>query len=209
LSRCFAKLSADDNGNIYYNVLQLDVTETTIGSWLVKVAPDDSTSKVSFTTLIPDAPSACVGRFPNSQLPWPPTPDAMPTAMFPCGLARAGVNVAPAIAPDGTVYTVGRVDNSSRYGWVIAVNANLTRKWDMSMRDLFADGCDVLIPIQSMPGVPEKGKCNFGAHTGVDPTTNRKGDGNVFDQSSSSPPFCPTGTYSMARTRATTSHAVT
>jgi len=117
----------------------------------------------------------------------------MPTAMFPCGLARAGVNVAPAIAPDGTVYTVGRVDNSSRYGWVIAVNANLTRKWDMSMRDLFADGCDVLIPIQSMPGVPEKGKCNFGAHTGVDPTTNRKGDGNVFDQSSSSPTVLPDG----------------
>jgi hypothetical protein len=193
--------TAGDDGNLYYNVIQIDPKQpdpftgvaTTIGSWLVKVTKGNVTSIVSYSTLIPDAPVTCIGRFPNSQLPWPPSPNATPTTMFPCGIARTGVNVAPAVAPDGTVYTVGRVDNSPRYGWVIAVRPDLTLKWHTSMRDLFSDGCGVLIPIQSAPGVPEKGKCNFGAHTGIDPTTNRPGDGNVLDQSSSSPTVLPDG----------------
>jgi hypothetical protein len=193
--------TAGDDGNLYYNVIKLDPTQTdpftgvatTVGSWLVKVTKGNVTSFVSYSTLIPDTPVTCIGRFPNSMLPWPPSPNAVPTTTFPCGIARAGVNVAPAIAPDGTVYTVGRVDNSPRYGWVIAVHADLTRKWDTSMRNLFNDGCGVLIPIQSVSGVPEKGKCNFGAHVGVDPTTNRPGDGNVLDQSSSSPTVLPDG----------------
>src|SRR5262249_31200629 len=63
--------STDAAGNVYYNVIQLDNTETTIGSWLVKVTPDDGISKVSYTTLIPDAPTSCVGRFLNADLPWP------------------------------------------------------------------------------------------------------------------------------------------
>jgi hypothetical protein len=185
--------SADERGNVYYNVIQLDTNESTIGSWLVKVGRDDSVRKISYSTLVPDAPATCVGRFPNSQLPWPPAPDATPSSRFLCGMVRAGVNVSPAIAPDGAIYTVARVDGSPRYGWVIAVNPDLTGKWHTSMRNLFNDGCGVLIPIQSAPGVPEKGKCNFGAHTGVDPTTNRPGDGNVIDQSSSSPTVLPDG----------------
>jgi hypothetical protein len=197
-------LSADNNGNIYYNVIRIDPTQpdpvtataTTVGSWLVKVGPDNSTTLVSYSTLIPDAPATCIGRFSNTQLPWPPSPTATPTAQFLCGIARAGVNVAPAIAPDGTIYTVGRVDNSPRYGWVIAVDSNLTRKWDTSMRNLFQDGCGVLIPIATS-STPTKGTCRFGAVTsvnfGVDPTTNRPGDGNVIDQSSSSPTVLPDG----------------
>jgi hypothetical protein len=193
-------LTADSLGNIYYNAIRLDPNTidpftgvaTTVGSWLVKIS-DEGSSMVSFTALIPDAPSTCIGRFPNSMLPWPPTPDATPSTMFPCGIPRTGLNVAPAVAPDGTIYTVGRVDNSPRYGWVIAVHPNLTLKWHTSMRNLFNDGCGVLIPIQSVANAPEKGKCNFGAHTGVDPTTNRPGDGNVLDQSSSSPTVLPDG----------------
>jgi hypothetical protein len=220
-------LSADDNGNIYYNVIKIDPTNidpftgvaTSVGSWLVKVTPDDTTSIVSYATLIPDAPNAgdvsnpstwaCVGRFPNSLLPWPPgpvgpdpllpaDPNRFPTARLACGIVRAGVNVAPAIAPDGTVYTVGRVDNSARYGWVIAVNPDLTLKWHMSMRNLFNDGCGVTIPISGLAAdgihtLVEKGKCRNGATFGVDPTTNRRGDGNVIDQSSSSPTVTPDG----------------
>ena len=197
-------LSADNSGNIYYNVIRLDPTQpdpftgasTTVGSWLVKVRPDNSTTMVSFAALIPDAPATCIGRFSNSQLPWPPSPTATPTTTFPCGIVRAGVNVAPAIAPDGTIYTVGRVDNSSRYGWVVAVNSNLTRKWDTSMRNLFKDGCGVTIPIATS-ATPTKGTCRFGAVTslnfGFDPTTNRPGDGNVLDQSSSTPTVLPDG----------------
>jgi hypothetical protein len=194
-------LTADNAGNIYYNAIRLDPAQidpftgvaTTVGSWLVKVSPSDTPTMVSYSSLIPDLPATCIGRFPNGALPWPPTPNAMPTTTFPCGIARTGLNVAPAVAGDGTIYTVGRVDNSPRYGWVIAVNPNLTRKWDTSMRNLFSDGCGVLIPIQAVAGVPEKGKCNFGAHIGVDPTTNRPGDGNVIDQSSSSPTVLPDG----------------
>lgn len=187
-------LSADSNGNVYYNVIRLDnlVDQDTIGSWLVRVRPDDSTSIVSYTTLVPDAPTTCRGRFPNSQLPWPPSPSAVPSFTFPCGLVRAGVNVAPAIAPDGTIYTVARVDNSPRYGWVVAVNPDLTPKWHTSMRNLFSDGCGVLVPIASST-TPEKGKCRFGANVGVAPETNRPGDGNVLDQSSSSPTVTPDG----------------
>src|SRR5262249_53230372 len=152
-------LTADGNGNIYYNVIRIDPTQpdpftgtaTTVGSWLVKVRPDNSTTMVSYSTLIPDAPATCIGRFSNGQLPWPPSPTATPATQFPCGIVRAGVNVAPAIAPGGAIYTVGRVDNSSRYGWVIAVNPDLTRKWDTSMRNLFTDGCGVTIPIATSP----------------------------------------------------------
>jgi hypothetical protein len=194
-------LSVDSSGTIYYNAIQIDPTQispftgaaTTVGSWLVQISPDNRASMVSYASLIPDAPATCLGRFPNSALPWPPSPTAMPTTTFPCGIARAGVNVAPAIAPDGTVYTVGRVDNSPRYGWLVAVHPDLTLQWDASMRNVFNDGCGVLIPIQSSPGVPQKGKCNFGARIGVDPTTNRPGDGNVLDESSSSPTVLPDG----------------
>src|SRR5262249_38207223 len=164
--------------------------------WLVEVRPDNSTTMVSYSALIPDAPATCIGRFSNSQLPWPPSPTATPSAQFPCGIVRAGVNVAPAIAPDGTVYTVGRVDNSARYGWVVAVNPGLTRKWDTSMRNLFLDGCGVTIPIATSP-TPTKGTCRIAAVVAVtsvfDPTTNRPGDGNVLDQSSSSPTVLPDG----------------
>src|SRR5712692_1059847 len=189
--------SADGLGKVYYNVIQLDSSESTIGSWLVKVAPDNSTSKVSYSTLVPDAPSTCRGRFTNGQLPWPPSPTAQPIFTFPCGIVRAGVNVSPAVAPDGTIYTVARVDNSARYGWVIAVNPDLTRKWDTSMRNLFRDGCGVLIPIATS-ATPTKGTCRFGAvvtgvNFGVDPTTNRPGDGSVLDESSSSPTVLPDG----------------
>ena len=194
-------LTADDAGNVYYNVIKLDLANinpftgggTAVGSWLVKVTPSNDVSMVSYSVLVPDKPTTCIGRFPNSALPWPPSPDAMPTTMFDCGIARAGINVAPAIAPDGTIYTVARVDSSARYGWVIAVNPDLTLKWHKSMRNLFADGCGVLIPISSAPGLVEKGHCRFGAHMGVDPTTNRPGDGNVLDQSSSSPTVLPDG----------------
>jgi hypothetical protein len=196
--------STDDLGNLYYNVIQLDSTESTIGSWLVKVAPDDSTSKVSYTTLVPDAPTTCIGRFLNADLPWPPSTTATPTTAphpnppFPCGMVRAGVNVSPAVASDGTIYTVARVDNSPRYGWVVAVNPDLSgSKWHTSMRNLFSDGCGVLVPV-APSATPAKSSCRFGAvvqgvNFGVDPTTNRPGDGNVLDQSSSSPTVLPDG----------------
>jgi len=103
------------------------------------------------------------------------------------------MNVAPAVAPDGTIYTVSVADNSSRYAFMVAANPDLSPKWHTSLRNTLHDGCGVTIPIQSQPGVPEKGKCNYGAPIGVDPATNHAGEGRVIDQSSSSPTVLPDG----------------
>jgi hypothetical protein len=65
------------------------------------------------------------------------------------------------------------------------------------MRNLFSDGCGVLVPI-APSATPAKGSCRFGAvvqgvNFGFDPPTNRPGDGAVLDQSSSSPTVLPDG----------------
>jgi hypothetical protein len=214
-------LSADSNGNIFFNALQLDFdaqnpnagSEQALNSWLVRIAPDDSTSKVSFATLVPGAPTTCVRAFNNGQLPWPgnapgtPNAPADPTTPYnpnflpssgACGPQRPGINVAPAIAPDGTIYTISRADLNSRYSYVVAVNPDLTPKWTASLRDRgINDGCGVLIPIATQAQPLQKGKCRWGtydsAHLGVDPNTNQMPAGRVIDQSSSSPTVLPDG----------------
>jgi len=225
-------LSADSNGNIFFNALQLDFdpahpdvgSEAALNSWLVKIAPDDSTSKVHFSTLVPGAPHTCVGTFNNFQLPWPGValvpsppeqndihtmynPNFLPRSV-PCGLydpahginglQRPGINVAPAIAPNGTIYTVSRADNATRYGYVVAVNPDLSPKWAASMRDRgINNGCGVTIPIATQSDPVQKGHCRFGTydadHFGVAPDTNQMPAGRVLDQSSSSPTVLPDG----------------
>src|SRR6266496_3195238 len=116
-------LSTDPAGNVYYNVVQLAPGGTSfyskdvVDSWLVSVAPDDTITKVSYSTLlataringeaVPGPNDRCKLSFSNSQLPWPPSPDAV-SGTTPCGTQRAALNVAPAIAPDGTIYTISR-----------------------------------------------------------------------------------------------------
>ena len=55
-------LSTDGNGNIFYNVIQVSTPPTAsfytadaVNSWLVKVAANDSVTKVSYTTLLSQA----------------------------------------------------------------------------------------------------------------------------------------------------------
>ena len=200
--------TADSAGSLFYNVLRLDSSFSTTGSWLVKVAADNSTAKVAFTTLVPNAPTTCVGAFGNSRLPWPGVatafdstsaynPNNLPPSV-PCGPQRPGINVAPAVAPDGTIYTVSRADFNSRYSYVVAVNPDLTPKWQASMRDRgINDGCGKLIPIATQSNPVQKGHCRWGtydsAHLGVDPNTNQMPAGRVIDQSSSSPTVLPDG----------------
>jgi len=43
--------------------------------------------KASFTDLVPDAPTSCIGTFSLDQLPWPPSPTAVPPSE-PCGAKR-------------------------------------------------------------------------------------------------------------------------
>lgn len=204
-------ITADDAGNIYYNVLKLNITNDpntndpwAFGpngngngavdipdAWLVKISADGSIDKVSYKSLTfnPPAPTTCKVTFSTSTLPWPPSPTATPRTV-PCLSQRPGVNITPAIAPDGTIYSVSVAHNpfASRYAYIVAFNPDLTLKWTASMRDRIHDGCGVLLPI----GLP--GGCRAGQPAnGVDPATNEAPAGRVIDQSSSSPVVTPDG----------------
>jgi hypothetical protein len=205
-------LTADSAGNIYYNVARITggsvgtsfYARDVVDSWLVKVGSDDSVSKVSYGDLlkqatiigdpVPGKTDQCKVQFPDSQLPWPPSPSAVPPSTI-CGAQRAGLNVAPAIAPDGTIYTVSRAHFVSRYNYLIAVNPDLSGKWASSLRRHLHDGCndgtvkDSILPVNGQPG-----GCRVGAPNGVDPGTNEPGPGRVLDDESSTPTVAPDGT---------------
>jgi len=201
-------LSTDGNGNIFYNVIQVVgntdanwVKDDVLNSWLVKVAADDSISMVSYSTLlsqavikgdaVPAANARCNVQF-ATHLPWPPQPNANPPTN-PCGSQRAGMNKAPAIAPDGTIYTVSRGHLVSRYNYLIAVNPNLTGKWAASLRNRLNDGCGVSFPIGNPGGANANGGCTAGATFGVDPGTNEPPPGRILDDDSSTPVIAPDG----------------
>lgn len=188
-------ISVSDDGILYYNTLKLPGVQPWVGNhegaWLMKIAPDGTASRVSYTTLVPGAPASnaqCTGEFSSTQLPWPPSPNAVAPTIV-CGSQRAGLNVAPAIGADGTIYTISRAHSNARWGWLVAVNPNLTPKWASSLRNRFHDGCNVLIPPNGAPG-----GCRSGATTGVDPADNQPGSGVVNDNSTASPVVAPDGT---------------
>lgn len=203
-------LSTDSAGNIYYNVVRITGGSTSfysndvVNSWLVKVGPDDSVAKVDYTALlrqativgepVPSANDDCKVSFSSSQLPWPPSPTAVPGTTK-CGAQRAALNVAPAIATDGTIYTVSRGHFVTRYNYLIAVNPDLTGKWASSLRGHLHDGCndgtvtDSILPVNGQPG-----GCRVGSVNGVDPGTNEPGPGRVLDDASSTPTVAPDGT---------------
>jgi hypothetical protein len=202
-------LSADPSGNVYYNVVQISTpptvsffTQDVVNSWLVRVAPDDTITKVSYTTLLSQAVikgdpvqpanGRCKLSFSTTQLPWPPQPDANPQTT-PCGTQRAALNIAPAIAPDGTIYTISKNHFVTRYNYLIAVNANLTGKWAASLRNRLNDGCGVSFPIGNPGGANANGGCSAGATFGVDPEVNEPPPARVLDDSSASPTVAPDG----------------
>jgi outer membrane protein assembly factor BamB len=184
----------DQSGNIYYNAIQLNTnapwSSDSPNAWLVRIDANGNISKATFTSLTPNAPAAtdqCLGVFDSSQLPWPPSPTAMPP-MFRCGSQRPGINVAPAIAADGTIYTISRAHLNSRYGFLVAVNSNMTPRWSASLRNRLNDGCDVTIPPSGTLG-----GCRAGAIFGVDPADNQPPSGAVNDNSTASPVVLPDG----------------
>jgi hypothetical protein len=191
-------LTADASGNIYYNALQLDPANPwfndVVGSWLVKIAPDDTLTKVSFKDLTPNAPgpngNCPLFFFTENTLPWPPSKTAMPIDV-PCGSQRPVLNVAPAVAPDGTIYTVSAAHYWFTEAFLIAVNPDLTRKWSSTTARRFKDGCGVLIPIATYKNEPNA--CREDANFGVDPTTNTWGSGWEVDFGSSTPTVLPDG----------------
>jgi hypothetical protein len=170
-------------------------------SWLVKVPASGAIQMVDYRTLIPDAPKPtdlCYGTFtdasPRPDRPWPPPPhlDGSPTLppQFPCLSQRAGSNVAPAIGPDGTIFTVTRAQSRSlsNYAYVVALRPDLRLKWAASMRGLLRDGCGVLAPYGTGPS-----DCREGTEPGVDPTTNLPAAAEAPDFNSGSPVVLPDG----------------
>ena len=192
-------LSTDSSGNVYFNAIQLnnaqpwgaDYSTDVPDSWLVKVAPDDTAHKVSYKSLVGGAPTtSCTTTYnTTTDLPWPNFTTTPPKG--PCGSQRVGLNVAPVIAPDGTIYSVSRAHYRSRHSYLLAVNPDLTRKWQASLREHLSDGCGVLLPNDG--GGPGNIGCRAGSPTGVDPATNEAPAGRVIDQSSSSPTVAPDG----------------
>ena len=219
-------LTADSQGNIYYNALKLKIGNSQAtndpwsygpnfdgqnaadipGAWLVKIDDEGETHMVSYKTLIPGAPTTCETNFgyDGAALPWPPSPNAYVQSTVPCLSQRPGVNIAPAVAPDGTIYSVTVAHNpfASRFSYIVAVHPDLTLKWSASLRGRLHDGCGVVLPPNG-----KLGGCREGSTRGVDPATNEPPAGRVIDQSTSSPTVTPDGgvlygaytTYNFAR----------
>jgi outer membrane protein assembly factor BamB len=185
-------LTIDADGSIYYTVMKLDAaepwTKDVQEAFLVKADSMGRTLKISFAELVRDAPvDGCATTFAADALPWPPAPDAKPP-VAPCGSQRPGMNAAPAVGLDGTVYVISRAHFNSAHGYLVALNADLTPKWSASLRDRLSDGCDVLLPPSGMLG-----GCREGSLRGVDPATNEMPAGRVLDQSTASPVIAPDG----------------
>ena len=182
-------LVADAAGNVYFNVIKFTGngspwTSDVVDAYLERIAPDRSVTRARYKNVVNGAPPAtaqCLGSFYDAELPWPPSPNALPASVT-CGSQRPGINVAPAVAPDGTIYTVSRAHFNSRWAYLTALNSDMTPKWSATLRDRFNDGCGVLLPPNGTPG-----GCRAGAFTGVDPSDNTIGAGRVNDDSSSSP----------------------
>jgi outer membrane protein assembly factor BamB len=156
-------------------------------------------SMADYRTLIPGAPQAtdqCFATFRQSsaEIPYPPPPqaDGSPTLppKIPCLSQRAGINVAPAVGPDGTIFTVTRAHNSplENYGYIVALNPDLSLKWATSLRLNFTDGCGVHTPYGDRIF-----DCRPGSTVGVDLLTNMPGAAGVNDSSSASPVALPDG----------------
>jgi len=187
-------LTADARGNVYYNALKVDHDNpwdvNPPASYLVKVSSNNTAKTATIASLTPGAPGAndqCLGVFHGADLPFPPSPDAVPGTVT-CGAQRVAANSAPAIAPDGTIYIVTVAHLWFFEGNLVAVNPDLTPKWVASLTNRFHDGCNVTLPPNGTPG-----GCRAGAHTGVDPWQNRGGSGIVRDDSTSAPVVLPDG----------------
>ncbi len=185
-------LAAAPDGGILYDAVGLaaDPLEPITGAWLVRIAPGGAASAADFATLVPGAPAAtdlCQGTFIPDQRPWPPAPDAVPPSA-PCGAQRPGINVVPAVAPDGTIYTLSRAHANSRYAYLVAVHPDLTPAWNVSLRGILNDGCGVLLLLDD-----SNIGCRSNAPLGVDPATNDRPAGRVNDAGTSSPVVLPDG----------------
>jgi hypothetical protein len=196
-------LTSDGAGNVLYNAIKLDHDDPAgvdAKGWLVRVSPAGETTLVAYDSMVPNAPTGnhCHGTFatmmPSPPMPWPPPPNPEGTPVVPppvaCGAQRPGVNVAPAVGPDGTIFTVSRAHFSDRAGFLVALAADLSTKWAVGLDGILSDGCGVNVDFD---GDAVNHHCRAGSATGVDPATNQPPIGRVSDDSSSSPAALPDG----------------
>lgn len=198
-------LTVDAAGDILYDALALDLADP-IGhdatGTLVKISPGDVVKTATYASLVPDAPKptdACPSAF-NGGEPLPPAPDEAGAPVLPprvpCLSQRPGINVAPAVADDGTIVTVSVAHGSPYASYLVAVNPDLTPRWDASLAGRVDDGCGVLEPSMAFPepdGSVGGFGCRIGATHGVDPFTNEPPVPRVIDLSSSTPVVLPDG----------------
>jgi outer membrane protein assembly factor BamB len=184
-------LTVSPAGDVYYDTIRVNPDRSSAGSWIVRIDRHGRIRTASIPDLVPDPPTTCVTQFALAQLPWPPARDAVPP-LAPCGPQRTGIDTTPAVAPDGTVYTVSRADRNGSYGYLLALRPDLTLEWAASLRGHLADGCGVLVPI-APTDTPGRNQCRFGTVPGVDPATNMAPAGVVLDGSTSSPVVMPDG----------------
>jgi outer membrane protein assembly factor BamB len=192
-------LAADAHGNVYYNAVKLDASQPwrsdVRSAWLVKVLPDDTSVVATFADLVPGAPKGTSHHCPSTffdpkTLPWPPSRHSKPQTTL-CGSQRPPINVAPAISAEGTIYTFSVAHFDFMVSYLVAVNPDLTPKWQASLQKRLHDGCGFLVPIAKHPRQPDA--CRKGANLGVDPNTNEWGSGLFYDFTSSTPTILPDG----------------
>jgi hypothetical protein len=126
-------LTADTLGNIYYSVVELAdpsngdpwAVNDILGAWLVKVGSNDSSSVVTYASLVPNAPAASSTACPSG---FSRNPSEL------CGSQRPAINLAPAVAPNGAIYVASVAHFNQAQAYVIAVNSNLTPQWASSLR---------------------------------------------------------------------------
>jgi outer membrane protein assembly factor BamB len=198
-------LVADDKGNVYYNAILVDHDKPVLrdaNGWLVRVTPDGRSSALSYTEIL--AGSAPTGKSchttytnmtPRPPRPWPPLNPDGSTILPPlveCGTQRPGLNVAPAVGADGTLFTVSRAQHTSQDSFLVALRPDLSTKWVRSLRDILNDGCGVTVPSDG-DAMTNPFHCRPGAPMGVDIQTGQMPAGRVIDESSSSPAALPDG----------------
>jgi hypothetical protein len=201
-------LTVAPDGSLLYNAVRLSYdsggTYDAAGV-LVHISPDGTSVRaVDYSALMENPPSpsdSCLGSYldetPRPPRPYPPADHHRVSVQ--CGSLRPGINVAPAVAPDGTVYTVARPHNAEHAGVLLALHADLTPKWSASLQEILDDGCGVLVPADAQPNgsLPDGGRsfrhCRQGAPLGVDPLTGQLPSGMVDDESTSSPVVLPDG----------------
>jgi len=115
-------LTVDASGNIFYNAIQFaDPSQgnvwqnDVVNAWLIEVAPDDTTRSVTYASLVPGAPKTG-------------------------GSQRPGINIAPAIASDGTLYTASRAHLVGSESFLVSVNSQtLAANWAVGLPATIVD----------------------------------------------------------------------